>query len=178
MPGSGRANLAFRRIGRRVLAEAGGRLPGRWGRLALQVYAGGVVVMAMLRGNDWEVLFWGLLLLPVVAEYVMRPAAVDTRPRPAEWRQVDETALRAKESWALWLRRAFWVAFAAGLVVGDRVSAGIADDGGKVTARSVAMIAALGALFALVFLTRGAMGAFAVRRAEAAVAAEGRYPLG
>lgn len=176
MPASGRASLVFRRIGRRVLAEAG-RLLGRWRRLALQVYAGGVVVVAMLRGNDWEVLFWGLLLLPVVAEYVMRPA-VDNRPRPAEWRQIDETALRAKESWALWLRRAFWVAFVLGLIVGDRMSAGIADDGGKVTARSVAMIAALVALFALVFVTRSWMGAFAVRRAEAAVRAEGRYPQG
>lgn len=144
-------------------------------KLALQLYAGLVVIVAVSLDREWLVLLGGALLLPLVAEFPALRGRPDTRPRPEGWRQADEIVLRAREDWSRLLRRAFWVAWELGWIAADRISAVMEPDqlvGTRATAIGVAMVL----LMAAAYLTRGPVSRRVVRRAEAAVKAEGRYP--
>ena len=141
-------------------------------RLLLQAYALAVTVAAIALDNDWRVLLGGAVGLPLVSE-LPRGRAVGVA-RPAEWTQADEVLLRAREAWAGLLRRAFWVAWVIGWIAADRISA-VGDPDDAVLLRSLTITAAMILLVAGAFLTRRQVSAAMVRRAEAAVRAEGKY---
>lgn len=144
-------------------------------KLALQLYAGGVVILFAAFGQDWLVLLAGALLLPAVAEFPLLRRREDTRPRPEGWTQADEIVLRAREDWALLLRLAFWVAWELGWIAADRISAALPADE-RVGARALAIGGSMALLMAAAYLSRRWVSLRVIRRAEAAVKAEGRYP--
>jgi hypothetical protein len=144
-------------------------------RLVLQLYAGGVLIAALCLGHAWPVLLAGALLLPIVAEYPSFRAVPDLRARPDGWTQADEIMLRARERWALLLRRAFWVAWELGWIAADRIGARFEGDD-RVTARALAIGASLLLLVAAGYLSRRPVSRLVVRQAEAAVRAEARFP--
>ncbi len=143
--------------------------------MLLQFYAGGVVILFAAMEQDWRVLLVGALLLPVLAEFPSLLPQADMRPRPEGWTQADEIVLRAREGWALLLRRAFWVAWELGWIAADRISAVLPADE-RVMARALSIGGGMVLLMAVGYLSRGWVSLRVLRRVEAAVKAEGRYP--
>jgi hypothetical protein len=143
--------------------------------MLLQLYVGIVLILAVALDNEWLVLLGGALLLPVVAEFPSWRRLPDDRPRPEGWTQADEIVLRAREDWARLLRRAFWGAWELGWIAADRTGATFPAEN-RVMIRALTITASMVLLVATAYLTRRQMSAGAVRRAEAAVKAEGRYP--
>jgi hypothetical protein len=124
--------------------------------------------------QEWLVLLAGALLLPAVAEYPSLRRREDTRARPDDWTQADEIMLRAREGWALLLRRMFWVAWELGWIAADRISAVLPADE-RISARALAITASMVLLVAVAYLTRGQLSAWMLRRSDAAVRGEGRF---
>ncbi len=143
-------------------------------RMALQVYTLGVIVAAMALDNEWLVLLAGALVLPLIAEVPRWREAAPPLARLDDWTMAEEVVLRAREDWALLLRRAFWAAWMIGWIAADRISAFVPAEH-AVMARSLSITAAMLLLLAVAFLTRRQVSAMVVRRAEAAVKAEGTY---
>ena len=142
--------------------------------MVLQLYTGGVLILAVALDYEWLVMLAGALLLPAVAEFPSWRRGLDTRPRPEGWNRADEIVLRARETWSLFLRRAFWIAWEIGWIAADRVSALFPPEE-KVAVRALSITASMVLLIAAAYLTRRQVSARVIRHAEAAVIAEGRY---